>query len=281
MAAKQQEVTKPKRDQLPAAYDYGEDVGAGFDEMDQSDYAVPFIAILQSTSPQLKKGDGRYIKGAEEGQLLNTSTNEVLAEIVFVPAHREHLFGEWVPRDAGGGFRGRHAVDSAVVAEAQARWSADDNPKKRFGKLKSQEGNDLVETFYLYGVMVDSDKNALPALIAFTSTQLRNYKGWMTRARNVRIKGSNQELPLFAHRYRLTTKSEQNELGSWMGWKVDFDGANANEARLAPDDPVYEAARSIRVMAKGGKLRVDESKLAVDDAEDIPYETSGGARKEY
>ena len=48
--------------------------GTGLEEAGADDYAIPFLRVLQSMSPQLKKSDGKYIQGAEEGNLFNTVT---------------------------------------------------------------------------------------------------------------------------------------------------------------------------------------------------------------
>ena len=51
-----------------------EEAGSGFEEATSDSYAVPFLQVLQSGSPQCKKSDGKYIKGAEEGMIFNTVT---------------------------------------------------------------------------------------------------------------------------------------------------------------------------------------------------------------
>ena len=51
--------------------------GTGLESVGTEDYALPFLRIIQSGSPQLKKSDpNKYIDGAEEGMLFNTLTNE-------------------------------------------------------------------------------------------------------------------------------------------------------------------------------------------------------------
>ncbi|MGH2567286.1 MAG: hypothetical protein ACRDGA_03030, partial [Bacteroidota bacterium] len=48
----------------------------GFENVRTDDIAIPFLRILQSLSPQVKKGADR-IEGAEEGDILNTVTKAV------------------------------------------------------------------------------------------------------------------------------------------------------------------------------------------------------------
>ena len=63
---------------LPAmmAESFAADAGSGFENADKDSYAIPFIKLLQSMSPQCKKSNGAYIQGAEEGMLFNTVTEE-------------------------------------------------------------------------------------------------------------------------------------------------------------------------------------------------------------
>ncbi len=44
--------------------------------IDRDDIILPRIAIAQSNSPQLKRHEGKYIEGLEEGQMFNTLTGE-------------------------------------------------------------------------------------------------------------------------------------------------------------------------------------------------------------
>ena len=81
--------------------------GTGLEEASADDYAIPFLRVLQSMSPQLKKSDGKYIQGAEEGNLFNTVT-ETLYDgtegVTIIPCAYKKKFIEWVPRESGGGF---------------------------------------------------------------------------------------------------------------------------------------------------------------------------------
>src|SRR5690606_11790789 len=132
---------------------------------------------------------------------------------------------EWTPRDSGGGFVGTYGINDPVV-EKSLRAA-----KKRTGKIKvdgKEDGNDLVETYYLFclareagepGELADGDWSQV--VIAFSSTQIKKFKGWMTRARSLLVQtptGGKVNPPLWAHIYRLTTVPEKNQLGTWYGW---------------------------------------------------------------
>ena len=48
------------------------DQGTGLEDASAEDYAIPFLRILQGGSPQVKKSEGKYIQGSEEGDIFNT-----------------------------------------------------------------------------------------------------------------------------------------------------------------------------------------------------------------
>lgn len=184
-----------------ATVDFGEFAGCGFENQTSNDMAIPFLGILQALSPQVTKGDPKKIPGAEPGMLINTVTNELLeSPVTIVPCYTECLFVEWVPREAGGGFIGVHELDSEVVVSAKRNCE--------FGKFKHGD-NDLVETFYMYCLLLDSPDavtSVTPIVMAFTSTKIKVYKKLMTQLRT--MKGN---FPLFAFRLSIASVSEKNK----------------------------------------------------------------------
>lgn len=249
MTAKK-EVAK-KADTAMAEYGaYEEYAGAGFENQTSDDYAIPFIHILQAMSPQLEENDD-----LKQGMIINTVTGEAYNGkdgIAFVPATTHHLYVAWKPRDEGGGFMGTHQPDSELVRNCVAT--------QPFGEYTTPEGNELSETFYVYGMAVDDDGSASEAVIAFTSSKIKKYKGWMTKAKTVKIPlpdGRQIPAPLFAHRYRLTTVTEKNNKGTFANWQIAFDGENAQAARLAPDDELFQAAVNVKKLLEAGQARAD------------------------
>ncbi|HKU52551.1 MAG TPA: hypothetical protein VJQ25_08795, partial [Nitrospira sp.] len=52
--------------------DAQEDLG-----FERGDVAIPFLRILQSNSPQVKKQNAKYVIDAEAGMFFNTATNDI------------------------------------------------------------------------------------------------------------------------------------------------------------------------------------------------------------
>lgn len=250
---------------------YADYAGAGFENQTSDDYSIPFLQILQALSPQLQENDS-----LRQGMILNTVTGEVWdgkKGIAFVPATTQHVYVEWKPRDAGGGFVGIHEVNSDLVNHAKAASA-------EYGKYSTPDGNELIETFYVYGIALDDDGNASEAVLAFSSTKIKKYKGWMTKAKTIQIPlpdGRRIPAPLFAHRYRLKTVSDKNNKGQFFNWDaIAFDGENAQQARLLPDDPLFQSAVNIKSMIEQGKARAAYESQAPGSADEEAQGAGGG-----
>jgi len=286
MGDKTKNVAK-KADAEVGYFDYGDDAGSGFENQTSADVAIPFISIVQSNSAEMND-ETFQDKNIKAGQILNRTTGELYigkpGGFKFIPSYTDHVFVEWIPVDDGGGFVGIHALDSSLVLECQAN--------QPFGKYVVNGGNELVETFYVYGVVVEEGGALTPAVIPFASTNIKAYKDWMFKARAIMLTNPNTgkrfKLPLFAHRYTFSTVHVTKGKQSWYKFDaISFDGKDAVEARLAPDCIEYAEARGVKEGVASGVLKADEknadrgqpAKAAQDEIpkagdvgeEDIPF----------
>lgn len=265
-----------KKENAVAAFDYGEDVGGGFENQSKDDISIPFLSVLQSNSPQVQDPEDGGIEGAKPGALFNTVTEEVIPGkegIVIIPATTQHVFVEWVPRDNGGGLAGMHDPNSDVVAQAKAR------AKSSVGKLPLENGNELVETFYVYGVVEETGEMIV---VAFTSTKIGVYKRFNTKLKMFQVKtpdGRKVTPPLFAHRIRVKTEKQKNNKGEFYNFKLEPADGNLSESLLPGDSELYSAARACRDMVASGQAKANfESQDASagqggdpGEGEDIPF----------
>ncbi len=264
-------VTKVEKNEV-VAYDYGEDAGVGVDDIDRSEMAIPFIGILQSNSPEIQPIKKGGLEGAELGMLINTVTKEVVdgdVGIPFVACFKTHEYIEWVPRDSGGGFVAVHAVGSEVVAEAIATAQKENAD---FGKFTTKAGNDLVETYSLYGVLLDEDgePNSV-AVIAFTSTKIKKYKQLNTKLKS--IKG---RPPIYSLSLIIKTVDEKNKKGDFVNFDIVFAVENNGlKSKLSPTSEAFQAAKTLRESIIAGEARADHAattnSAAGDDADDAGF----------
>lgn len=246
-----------KEDAEAGIYDYGEDVGGGFQNQTSEDVAIPYLAIVQSNSAEMdeKKFQDKNIKA---GMIINRTTGELFNSVVFVPAFTDHKYVEWISVDDGGGYVGEYEIDHPLVLKCKS--------EQPMGKYKLDGGNELIETFYVYGVLVVDEDTFMPAVIPMASTNIKAYRDWMFRAKSVMLKlpnGRRVNPPLFAHRYLMTTIHQKKDKLSWYKFdNVQYDGASAVEARLSPSSELYDNARSVMDGISEGTMKLDHKNAA-------------------
>lgn len=236
---------------LPAVIDFGADVGGGFEEADKDSYAIPFLKVLQSGSPQCKRSDGAYIKGAEEGMLFNTVTEEVIdttdAPLVLVPCYYRHVYLKWAP--GRGGFRG--SMTPAEYATARTRRVTITGPDGSPKEVEVDQDDNVIDDFREhYCLRVKPNGSYEPLLLSLGSSQIKKSKRWMTLMQNIKLKNG-QVAPMFSQLYNLTTVAESNDQGSWFGVKVEHK-TQITSAEL------YEAAKAFREMIRSGAAQPQE-----------------------
>ena len=262
MPKKQEEETKVATTGSTAVvgHDYGDDAGSGFEHSTGSDLTVPFINILQALSPEVQKGT---VEGAKAGHIYNTVTQELRDAVVFQPVVKQSLFVEWVPRNKGGGLVKMHSPDSEIVTTALKKVGGRALGPLPLGTIdKEGKGEtELVETVYLYGLLLDPDGSEYEGfgVVSFTSTKLKIWRNWHTAMYT--IKGAKKP-PLFAHRAKLKTFLDSNKSNQeFYNFMITPLKATWMESLLNPE---VEAERALLVQAKQFREMV-ESGLARAD----------------
>lgn len=230
--AKTTEVAKQETTALSTAMDdqYLAHAGAGFEEAGAEAFAIPFLSILQSGSPQVKKSDGAYIKGAEEGMLFNSVTNEVYSGedgVEVIPCHYTQRFIEWKLREQGGGFVGEHLPNDPIVGECVR----DDK-----GRSITPAGNQLTDTRNHY-VLIRKDGTLTPAIMSISSSQIKKSKQWMSMMQGIKVKnpqtGMFEIAPMYSNYFVVKTTPESNDKGSWFGYKFELGGKVSDAGEFA------------------------------------------------
>lgn len=224
---------KPKTEQNPPqSFDWGGETHSGFEGTRPEDLGIPFLSIIQSGSPEVKKTHPNYatkkIEGAEEGDVMNTLARKVVYghgsdPLLFIPVFHEKLYVEWRLKSEGGGFVQSHK--SPVILTKTKR-----NEDKQ--DILIENGNEIKTTSYFAGFYLDTDTGEYArAVIGMTSTQLKKARAWLNMAQAIKLGG--RIPPLYSHQYKLTTVGESNNDGSWMGWKVEIDRVlNQDDAEI-------------------------------------------------
>lgn len=219
---------------------YEGDQGTGFEDTTSADYSLPFLKLLQKLSPEVDKDEGVYIAGAEAGMYLDTGTGEILETVQFIPCHYRRAMVEWRPRSAGGGFVAQHPVGVEVdlpqdINPETGRWT---------GRWKTKDGNLISDTRYFFGLRLTEGGDTYPCIIAFSATQIKKARNWMTKMQGMKAVGEGGkrfQLPMFANVWDFGHVREENDQGTWCGYKIELSGP-------VKDPDLVEAAKSARDM---------------------------------
>jgi hypothetical protein len=178
-------MTKPPETTAIEVYDYGDDAGQGFENQDMSDRKLPMLMLLQSNSPQVVESKGKI----PVGSFLDSVSGEIYEDVTIVAAVTDHCYTAWIPRDDGGGFKGRYAKDDPIIGQMQRRHGS------KFGKIpfpqldaagkpkldakgKPELTQELVESFEIYCIVYRGEEVVGFAVIPFTSAKIKIYKAW-------------------------------------------------------------------------------------------------------
>lgn len=280
-------------------YDFGDDADSGFQNTRKEELLTPFLAIIQSNSPQLDPASPVYLDAAKVGMLINTATQQLYdgrKGIDIVPCSREYHYGLWRPRDLDGGFRGVTTPEDPQILELIRKHGHFRMPRYRDGRwtadpYRMEDGEDVeaVEEFDLYALVAPPPielENAERAVIAFTSTKIGVYKAWYNRAGALKypVNGALRRPPIWAHRWRLTTVRQENGKGVWYNFALDL-AARADNPEAGPRDslisaaePLYEMGRDFSRLVEAGEVKVDRAAAesggaagASGGADDVPF----------
>jgi hypothetical protein len=231
------------------------DQGKGLSK-DQADNLVPLIYVLQAQSPQVLKKNSKYIEGAEAGDiwLRNAADPIIKGEegMVFQPCYFSKDWVEWILRDDGGGYVGRHDTlpdDHKIVDDPK------DKNKKHF---MSPKGNEYVETRYHVGFVLREGKSPQPFVLPLSSTG-HNFSKSLMFFMNSQTTDDGDPVPSFARKYRFYIEPKSNNKGDWFGWAFE-DLGWVDEEQYAMGEGLFTA------FSKGSKT-MEQQERTGDDAE--------------
>lgn len=245
-------MTKKDEEAALMNFDYGDEVGEGYDPDSAQDITIPYVTVLQVASPQCKKSSG--IEGAEPGRLYNTVTDKVCDSILFVPAMSKKMYVEWRTRKEGGGFIASHSLDSELIQKFKAKGER--------GPWPTNDGkHEIIETQHLYCLGVDENKepNGEFFILSFVSTKLASWRKWNTSIHTFRIlrnptdpRSEKVQPPLYAHVVELKTKEQSNTHGDFFNFVLAPASGEMKTSLVGPQSAAFAAAKDLRAMIESG-----------------------------
>ncbi len=228
------------------------------------DRKVPFLAIVQSGSPQVKRGHERYIPEIKIGDIILPSIGRWWSGetgIRFVQAHFSKAVVEWVPREDGGGPVGSHPT----MPKDARRVPHPENPKRT--RIVSPAGNDYVPTAYHFGFILNGEDvlggeplGVIQAVFSLSSSGLGFSSNWVNLQNYVKLP-SGAIAPGRARVWKITTTNRSKGGFDWsvfvpedMGWQRD---KTINDAAIQ----MYESIKSGALRAEQGDRGTDSEEV--------------------
>ena len=239
------------------------DAGVGLENITTEDMQIPFIRIIQALSPQLQKDDPLYIKGAQQGDIFNTVSQELYREtiddstsLVVVPAFFEKKFLEFQLRSSGGGFVRELAPDDKDITMTSRENTTELLPN----------GNELVRTHQHLVIAKSADGTIAPSVLDMKKTQLKVSRRWNTLKNSARLP-SGALMPIYGTAWRVTTVLEANDQGKWFNYKLD----RIHDITPEIENMMLEARNMYQGVSKGEVKMAAASADEIAKEEDVPF----------
>lgn len=277
MSEQHQMVTK-NEENLPEYLDEADDMaGEGLQDPRIEELQTPFLYLLQSTSKAVMQGTPEYVNGAQVGMFINSVTKTLysgMEGIEVIPCYREYNFIEWVPVEAGGGFKGTKNRDDPLVDKLLGEQG-------RFKKLRTDSGTDLVETFSIYALVgkIGATVHEMErVIIPFTSTKIKAYKLWFNKINDIRYinsKGVYVKPNIYQHRWKMTSVFDQKRKpnGTWTINELTLAGGTKYESLIRKNSPLFAAVKEFADLINSGSIKADYSKENAYDvaSDEVPF----------
>lgn len=247
------------------------DAGKGLANIDADSVAIPFLAVLQTGSPQVDPDSGEYIATAKSGMLYNTVTKDVFdgkEGVYVVPCEYQRKFLRWAPREKGGGFKGEIRIEDVlkmresrdIVEQDGKLFIPDEN-----GSVNPKQCDKVADTRMHYVLLLNPKTGAAQqAVLSLASTQIKKSKQLIALLGGVQITnpetGAAATPPTFANVVHVTTVPESNDQGKWHGVRFELAG-------LVKDANTYRMGRAFHKLVSAGRAAVN-----FDQATDIGEE---------
>ena len=239
-----------------------EDAKEYTDNTPVEDLMIPRISILQSGSKQVRKADPKRIEGADEGDFLDSVSNEIIKGdkgFYFVPVKRRIVYLEWKDIAKGGGLINNFGEDSsaydAIIPDTDKRHM-------------SGTDTEIVKTYEVYGYHVDiATKKYKQVILSFAKSQVKKMKKWNTMIRTM-VDKTGRQLPEYSAIYKLTTVPESNDKGSWYSFEIALAGYTLAIPEIGKT--IYERAKDFANLIQESKVQAHYEKEEPETTDETP-----------
>ena len=191
-----------------------QDAGKGV-SFKAEDQLLPLIYVLQTNSPAVNKRGEAYVKDAEPGDFWFRGALDPVKKgeegFTAIPCMMVRTWIEWRPKRQG--FVARH---DAEPADTEDKIIHDDDGKEETIRVRKSTGNHIQDTREFY-LMV----NGQPFVLPCAGTKHTFAKQWNTMFTQFHNPKTNDVMPAYSRKYKLSTWPQSNAVGDWFGIKFE------------------------------------------------------------
>ena len=236
-------------------------VGAGFENVNASELAIPFLKIASSQTPEVKKGNTKHVEGLEEGMIFNSVTKEFYNGIMTVPCFFRSRFVEWEKLGEGMGAPVKIYTPEEVPPLTRSEHDGEDHYMID-GQLSKTY---IVRTAEYFVLRLNDDGSFERAQIIMQKTQYKKSRYWNTMMMNQKTNrkdGTLVTLPTFANVYNMKAIRESNSKNDWWGWNIKLE--KSVNGYPNPRNIVEEAQDFYKLVVSG---EIDPSPEVINDSD--------------
>lgn len=249
-----------------SALPFEADAGQGMEGATSESFAIPFLSVLQSNSPQVDEASGVAIDGARAGMLFENVTGRLIsgkadAGALIIPCAYRRVFLRWGPRGGeNAGFKGEFLPEAVAELRAKGQvvdvdgrlYFPEEDGTIRRAKDGTVQCDRLSDTRNHYVLLInEEDGSWQQALMSLTSTQIKKSKTLMAALASVKVKGAAGMFTpaTFANLVRANTIAESNDKGNWFGLRLEIVGQVDRKE-------LYDAGKAFRDTVVKGNVEV-------------------------
>ncbi|MGL4675261.1 MAG: hypothetical protein ACRCXK_10405, partial [Wohlfahrtiimonas sp.] len=214
------EVSNVKNNAVAISGAFDDYAGDGYGTTTKSDFIIPRISVLNALSVELKKNDAKYIEGSEAGDLVDTGFGKILSKagksFTFLPVMRHKEVIEWKPRTAGGGIVSRKPLE-VEMDDYATKIGAKLNEKYEY---KLPNGNEVIETWQFYGLILDSYGDVQPAFLPMKKSNLKVARKWFSTMKKTKLP-SGKDAPMFYSTWQIGSFEDSGNGNEWWNFTVN------------------------------------------------------------
>jgi len=233
---------------------FDEYADAGAEEVTARDYKIPLLKIVEPMGDNLKKNNSKFIQGAKPGDIVDTAINEVVGQsVLFLPVKFKKSFIEWQDKK----IVDRHSEDILNLCE----WRSIDGQRK--GNFRTDNGNEVSETFEFYGLNLSSEGNpwVCVSMARGRVNAAKTFLSYLSRT----LLPNGKKAPYFYKVWELSTVEETKNDDTFNTWGIKSHGFLKDQEQGAA---LFQQAIDFYSLLNEGRAVAEVDEETVSEAEE-------------